>query len=95
MTQMTLFPCFTVTVPPETGVPVRWPAGLAALPDDPDEVQAASAMHAAAITAALTERIVRRTMASPFGRFLRDYPRVPSRRDAITDCRVRQLVIVC
>jgi len=53
-----LLPCFTVTVPAKAGVPC-WPAAFAAFPDDPDEVQAASARQAAAMTAALMERIGR------------------------------------
>src|ERR1044071_1719597 len=70
MTQMTLFPCFTVTVPPEAGLPGCWTAAFAfpvepaALGDDP-EVQAPTARHAAAMAAALAERMARRTMTGP------------------------------
>src|SRR5260370_41720143 len=86
MTQMTLLPCFTVTVPPEAGLPccaAGWPCPPAAVPGagEPDEVQAASARHAAAAaTAAIFRNVPRgkaelkRTMRPPFGRFLPGLP---------------------
>src|SRR5712691_3063938 len=103
MMQMTWLPCFTVTVPPEAGLPCRaagcWPCAPA-FPGDPGEVQAASARHAAAAaTTAIFRNVPRgkaelkRTMRPPSGDFSRDYPRGAPRPDATMRPRVRQVVM--